>query len=193
MKVTVYLADVSRLNIPHALGAVTDSRREKALRLYSDDAKRRSLGAALLMYMAVSGGTPFDPEYGAYGKPFHSGGPCFSLSHSESFAACAVADCELGLDIEVLRRKNLSVAERIFSREELSSMRTDEDFTRLWVKRESIGKAAGTGILLPLPEGAEECYKTSVIRFGELFIAVSAKGDEPPELILKPVTPELFF
>ena len=89
----------------------------------------------------------------------------------------------MGLDIETLRPINRAAAQRYFTPEERSLLHTDEDFTRLWIKRESLGKLVGCGIL-PLPGDAGERFTTELLRCGELFIAVSTELGFPPEPVL---------
>ena len=152
--VRVYIADVSELNIDSALASVTDLRREKALRMPDNDNKRRSLGAALVMYKAVNGGVPFDPDIGANGKPYLKGGEYFSLSHSGKYAVCAVAGCEIGVDVETARPGSLRLAERFFTEAEFREIAAyaepDELFCEKWVIKESFIKATGAGLKTPL-------------------------------------------
>ena len=185
MTVKLYIAAVDRLSIPDALDAVTAKRREKALGLRNDGDKRRCLGAALLMYRAVNGGVPFDHETGPFGKPYLPGGPCFSLSHSGDYAVCAVADTELGVDIEKARPGSARLAERCLTVSEcgavLQSEAPDELFCEYWVKKESYVKALGTGLATPLRsfEAGERIGEYSVqhLTYDGYHIAVCVKGE----------------
>lgn len=86
---------------------------------------------------------------------------CFSISHSSGVVACAVArDCEIGLDIESLRRpiEYRSVARTVFAPAELQELeRLPEPaarhrFFRLWTLKEAYAKARGTGFALPFDQ-----------------------------------------
>lgn len=183
--VKLYIAAVDGLCIPEALGTVTEKRREKALKLRSDDDRRRCLGAALLMYRAVNGGVPFDYETGSFGKPYLDSGPCFSLSHSGRYAVCAVAEHEVGVDIEKTRSHSPKLAERFFTPSEslriAQSETPDELFCEYWVIKESYLKAVGTGLSVPLSsfEAGERIGEYSVRHFmyDGYHAAVCVKGD----------------
>lgn len=82
-------------------------------------------------------------ETAAVGKPFFPGFPRvhFSLSHTDGLVAAAVDDCPLGIDVEKLG----PVPPRLGRR--LTGWTTEEDFFRLWVRREARVKRTGRGIL----------------------------------------------
>lgn len=77
------------------------------------------------------------------GKPFFPGVSQvhFSLSHTAGLVAAAVDDCPLGIDVEKLG----PVPPRLGRR--LTGWTTEEDFFRLWVRREARAKRTGRGIL----------------------------------------------
>lgn len=85
------------------------------------------------------------------GKPYLANIPLFfSLSHSGSFVACAVADYEIGLDIQETRPGPSALMRRCFSEEEREYVRASSDpaaaFTGLWCLKESYVKATGEGL-----------------------------------------------
>ena len=182
--IKLFIADVSGLDVPSRITEVSDYRREKIERLPSIEAKRRSLGAELLLSEAV----PEHPQYliSESGKPYFEGGtPCFSLSHSGKYALCAVADTEIGADIEAPRENSLKLAKRFFKDSELESVSRaqdpNEEFCRIWVIKESYIKATGEGLSRPLNsfEAADTIgeYRTWHGRFDGFHVAVCAKGD----------------
>ena len=75
-----------------------------------------------------------------------------SLSHSGGYAAAAVADVPLGLDLQSLREISLRVQERLYSREEIAWIGLAEGderqkrAVRLWTMKEACGKLFGTGL-----------------------------------------------
>ena len=77
-----------------------------------------------------------------------------SFSHSGEWAACAVSDREIGLDIQTDTAGKTEIARRFFTEEEkqwlYNSPRPDWDFTRLWSVKESYVKATGAGLSCPL-------------------------------------------
>ena len=80
----------------------------------------------------------------------------FSLSHSGAYAACALSDRPVGLDLEretaprpPLLRRCFSAAEQEYIR---SSSNPSAAFTQLWTGKESLGKATGAGLRAVRPE-----------------------------------------
>ena len=122
--------------------------------------RRQGVGAELLLIHALRSVSPALPlPLSITAEP--GGKPClpdpalhFSLSHSGSFAACALSDLPVGLDLEDRGRLSDALLRRSFSPEEQSLVRdaTEPDllFTRLWTGKESYVKATGRGILFPL-------------------------------------------
>ncbi len=84
------------------------------------------------------------------GKPFIPGCPLFvSLSHSGGYAAAAVSDLAVGIDLQELRKVSDGVLRRVYSPEEQSWV-SEGDRTlraiRLWTMKEAYGKLTGSGI-----------------------------------------------
>jgi 4'-phosphopantetheinyl transferase len=90
-------------------------------------------------------------------KPWTRLGPSFSLSHSAELALCAVADREVGIDVEWVRplQGAARIAERWLGPEleaflQAGDPSVEERFFRAWTRREAYLKALGTGL-----EGAD--------------------------------------
>ena len=92
------------------------------------------------------------------GKPHFSTHPQyhFNLSHSGSFALCALDDQPVGADIEVIRPHHPKLAQRICSPKELAWLENQSDKTtalcQLWTDKEALVKYHGTGLTVPLRE-----------------------------------------
>lgn len=124
--------------------------------------RRQGIGAELLLIHVLRSVSPdlhlplsiaAEPD----GKPYLKDSALhFSLSHSGSFAACALSDLPVGLDLEYRGRISDALLRRSFSPEEQTLIRASRDpdllFTRLWTGKESYVKATGQGILFPLRE-----------------------------------------
>ena len=84
------------------------------------------------------------------GKPYITGGPFISVSHSMGTFALLVADREIGLDIQYARNvKHEKLAARYFSAEEADETAADENadrFFELWTRKEAHSKYVGTGL-----------------------------------------------
>lgn len=120
----------------------------------NETVRRRSLCAwRLFMMMAAEEGVE-TPEIGfyEYGKPYfiQPAGWYFSLSHSEEYAACALARKPVGVDIQKIRPVDLGVPRRSFSEEEQQKLRLsnspEEELIRIWTLKEAVVKASGLGL-----------------------------------------------
>ena len=78
------------------------------------------------------------------GKPYQGTVPglYFNYSHSGNMVACAIADAEVGVDIQKITDGS-KVKERIFCKQELSE---NPCFTEIWAKKESYLKLTGEGL-----------------------------------------------
>ena len=161
-KAIVYAAEVSALSVPLSLDAVSPARREKIAKIKPEAEKKLSLGAEMLLRYGLenAGFNRYPPElsYNEHGKPYlKDGGIFFSISHSGSFAVCAVSDCDLGCDIEKMRPTGLRIARR-FCEEEYGSIMSAKPTAQLellfryWTLKESFMKAVGRGFSLGLNE-----------------------------------------
>ncbi len=190
----VYMADIAALDPGAALPFLSAARRERIERLQSPLGKKQGAGAELLLRYALGRlGIPALPEIRAdeNGKPrFIEGGPCFSLSHSGSWALCAVADREVGADIQERRACKEALVRRFFAPDErdavLRAPDRDRAFTSVWARKESYAKALGLGLKLPM-----ESFSVFALpspwqiwcREAEAFcVAVCAGGDGGPEV-----------
>ena len=183
---------------------LSEYRKKKLALLKPPLARHCSLCAELLLNETLrreqeSFKLPADVETDAYGKPYLVGREYeFSLSHSGSYAACALSDAEIGLDIQILSKCDERLVRRFFTEKEQEAIFRAEDrdaaFTRLWCRKESFFKAIGTGLRLPLDAynvSAEQCqlsYRDTVYGFREfrtddLFFCVCLPSDKlPPEI-----------
>ena len=137
-------------------------RLEKLAACHSAQRRRQGIGAELLLIHALRSVSedlqlPISIAAEPEGKPYLLGTDLhFSLSHSGSFAACALSDHPVGLDLERRGRRRDALLRRSFSPAEQNLVRAVEDpdllFTRLWTGKESYVKATGQGILSPLRE-----------------------------------------
>ncbi len=118
--------------------------------------------------------------YGPYGKPYLRDYPNvhFNISHSGQYVACAVADCPVGIDVQVIGAYRPDVAARVCNEEELAgieaSVNPATEFTKLWTRKEAYLKMLGCGIvggIRELPTGDETRIKTSLLPNAVLSVA----------------------
>lgn len=156
----LYWADVSRLKPDASDYALSDYRREKLRRLRPESARRESIGAELLLRLALAELRPDQPwppriTTGEQGKPgWDVEGLYFSLSHSGGIAVCAVADLPVGVDVQAPCACREALARRFFAPAEQAALAEAEDrdeaFGRIWCRKEAYLKALGMGMTIPL-------------------------------------------
>ncbi|NJO89590.1 MAG: 4'-phosphopantetheinyl transferase superfamily protein [Chloroflexia bacterium] len=81
----------------------------------------------------------------------------FNISHSGNYAICAASrNVKLGVDIEAIREINLSDFKSVFTANELGrirdSLKPTNKFLNFWTRKESVIKADGRGMSIPLSE-----------------------------------------
>ena len=85
------------------------------------------------------------------GRPYVDGKKevFISISHSNGYIMCAFSDTEIGVDIELIKKRRKSVESRVLTDCEISLIDDSEDenraFFTLWTLKESYLKAIGTG------------------------------------------------
>ena len=160
MPVELYLIHTDFLNneevFRQKLKQVSEKRREKVLNCKIRNDQNRSLAAGLLLedllkYHEIN---PDLVETDANGKPYlpERKDFFFSLSHSGDYAACAICDVPVGVDIQQKRNTNANIAKRFFKTEETEIIekqpveKRGDLFFRYWTGKESYLKLTGQGI-----------------------------------------------
>ncbi len=176
---TIYVADTDALQnealFDEQYRAVSAARRTKIDHLRFTKDKRLSLGAELLLNQALRdhGVDPHQAQiaYGAQQKPYLASHPTlhFNLSHAGARVMCALADVEVGCDVEIIRPIDLALAKQFFVPSEyatIASQPTDDArnacFYRFWTLKESFMKATGLGFDLALDKFCIQLTQTSV-------------------------------
>lgn len=158
--------------------ALCASRRERADRYRKEDDKKRSVAASFLLQKGLSqlGVFDFSVKYGEHGKPYLEDREdiFFSLSHSGSYAACAIYDKKVGVDVEKISSASEGLIRKVATDSEyefLMSLQENarcEQFARLWTAKESYVKRDGSGFLIPPTEISVELSETlSILRNGK--------------------------
>ena len=201
MNVAALVTDDALFRKAFALASPT--RKEKAARYRRREDAALSLGVELLLrYAYARAGMPFPKRFitSANGKPF-GGELFFNLSHSGEWALCAVANGEVGCDVEKIDPAHLRIAERFYSateNEQLAAADNEEErvlrFFRMWTLKESFIKAAdahvdsmfsGPTVILGEPSRIEG-ESVTVAEYTELpgyaCAACSYSGEELPPL-----------
>lgn len=145
--------------------ALPERRRERLERLREDVWRREPLCAYWLLRRALRERLGWQTlpamEHTGSGKPYFPDWPDvhFGISHTDGAVMIAVADREIGVDIERIR----PVKEGMLRRFDCGS---EEDFFAVWVRREARAKRLGTPVELgaesPLLPGEQIVYPKGV-------------------------------
>ena len=164
-EIKVYISKTDELYDPdfyeNSFHSVSASRQEKICRTRFKKNKILSLASELLLKNALNdiGIKSYTVAYGERGKPFLKEYPNvhFNLSHSEERVFCALSEKEVGCDVEMVSEIDLAVGLRFFCDYEYQAIIENESqkdrfdaFYRIWTLKESIIKATGLGMALPL-------------------------------------------
>ena len=138
---------------------VGEQRRQQAMR-YTHTFGQYCCLRSWLMLRDLLGYAPSEWHYNEHGKPFLIGDEAttyFSISHCREAIAVAIADQEVGIDIESIRPAKTELVARVMNEAEQAqisqSVNPDRMFTHLWTQKEAIVKWQGIGI-----EGMEKMY-----------------------------------
>lgn len=97
-------------------------------------------------------------QFNDHQKPYIEGNVYFNISHAGKYVACAISEgIQIGLDVEQkIPQPNMSDFRDIFSPAEWDYLNSAEEktdvFYKLWTRKESIIKANGKGLSIPLHE-----------------------------------------
>jgi len=96
-------------------------------------------------------------KYTAYGRPYLENAPDFNISHSAHYIVCAFStNGNIGIDIEQVKPVPVDDFINVFSVEEWADIVGSENVHRTffyyWTAKESILKAEGSGLHIPLKD-----------------------------------------
>lgn len=127
-----------------------------------------------------------DPEHltiikNEYGKEYiKNKGIFYNVSHTGGLLCAAVSDSEVGVDCETIREvDHLALAKRYFTDAEYESVRKSDDpedeFFRIWTKKESYVKYTGEGFSRPLSsfEVSDVENIQSTFRLGGTYVTLT--------------------
>jgi len=160
----IYIFDKINLSETDFTGDVysllSEQRIQKVKRIQSHTGKKASIAVYLLLRLAlyenygISEAVEFEYEYQMKPKLKNYPNIHFSLSHSNNTAACAIAESEIGVDVQQVREVTDKVAARVLTKRELSayykSVNKAEYFCEIWTVKESYIKKTGDGLTFEL-------------------------------------------
>ena len=121
---------------------LSDEQKEKAARFKNEKDQMRCLLSSYL----ISQLSKEELKRNEMGKPYYPNGPHFNISHSGKYIVMAIADSEVGVDIEEDIEKNMDILLKIFNEAEAKMIKEHADFYYLWCAKESLIKCMGSSI-----------------------------------------------
>ena len=178
--VKVYLLNRNELGkINYKEEELSVERRAGIERFKREEDKELSACAELLLVYALrkeglSAPLPLDIKKAENGKPYIEGGLQFNLSHAGDYAACAVSEEPVGIDIEYIKVKDLVSPDRILHPEEAQVLgfvsnpnEKKKYFFECWTMKESYLKNLGVGLSV---RPGEFLVKEDRLRIGDTEI-----------------------
>lgn len=188
-KVKIIIASVQEFkqNIPDLLSQIAPcyaAKYEKHKRM-QDKLQEVVSGYLLRQYLGVVRDEQL--TYNEYNKPMlASKEKYFNLSHSRDYVVLGIADCELGVDVERLRKCHEATVKKVFRPEHQTELSVltgnfkDQKFTEIWTMYESVLKLRGIGFSHGWGNIPVESYYVKSIIEGEYYI--SCATEEPVQV-----------
>ena len=188
--VKLLIADIDLANTyhHHIIKNINKEQKEKALRFKDDKDQRRSLISSYLVNQLSKEELQKNPM----GKPFYPNGPYFNISHSGRYVIMAIANKEVGVDIEENVEKQIDVLLKLFNEAEVKMIKEHADFYYLWCAKESLIKCMGSSIgkikevpslpLNGLKTYKEVDYQCQTFIYDKHIISITKMGKEPFEI-----------
>lgn len=149
-------------------------------KIAEDKKQELTAGYLLKKYLDISKDEQL--KWNKHGKPYLvKGKPYFNLSHSGKYVVLAIADCEIGVDIERVRKCHAATVKKVFSKtqqkilEQSDEEKRDEVFTEMWTELESFLKLEGTGFGEKWEEIKKEKCSIQTMKVDEYFISCATE------------------
>lgn len=106
------------------------------------------------------------------GKPYIKNGKnniFFNISHSEDIVVCAVGRSEVGIDVEFIKKLDLSIVNLVYSDKEKEELKLNEklydltSFYQIWTLKESFLKFTGHGLAMEMKSLSFNVDKENII------------------------------
>lgn len=188
--VKLLIVDINLANSYHhfLLKNISEEQKEKAFRFKNEKDQMRCLISSYLVNQL----SKEELKKNETGKPFYPSGPYFNISHSGKYVIMAIANQEVGVDIEEDIEKNMDILLKIFNEAESKMIKEHADFYYLWCAKESLIKCMGISIAkikeipsLPLNglktfKGID--YQSQTFIYDKHIISLTKVGKDPFEI-----------
>ena len=130
-----------------------------------------------------------------HGKPL-SDEKYFNISHSKGMVCLAIANSNVGVDIEFIRKAKEDIRRFISNDDEYAFIHNDESFYAIWTLKEAISKADGEGLktkvsLIPsLPIEGMKLYKnkkyyTRNFKYKNYMVSIAVEREDKFDYIIE--------
>lgn len=153
------ITDYTEENYNRFKDFISSQKLERIKRFKHREDYRRSLLAEVLsrtMLSQMLGNNPGEQEIciDDMGKPYvgNAKDAYFNVSHSGEYVACIISDKPCGIDIEMMEKDNLDIAERFFAKNEYEYIaggpkeQIESRFYEIWTAKEAYSKYEGKGL-----------------------------------------------
>lgn len=117
-------------------------------------------------------------------KPgLRSGGAFFNLSHSGEYVALAIAEIDIGVDLERITEVNWWAARKVFGQKQMEQLKHAKEreqpllFAELWTKYEAVLKLMGTGFAVEVEEFGLEDKVVCCAQYKDYILTCAARED----------------
>lgn len=188
--VKLLIVDINLANSYHhfLLKSISEEQKEKAFRFKNEKDQMRCLISSYLINQL----SKEELKKNETGKPFYPSGPYFNISHSGKYVIMAIANQEVGVDIEEDIEKNMDILLKIFNEAESKMIKEHADFYYLWCAKESLIKCMGSSIskikeIPALPINGLKTFKgidyqVQTFIYDKHIISLTKMGKEPFEI-----------
>ncbi len=168
------------------IDSLPEERRQKALRYRQEIDRKLCVASYMLLEESLKdsyGVECINLRYNEHGKPYlkDSKNIFFNISHCRYGVVCAVAEHEIGVDIQDIRPFRDSVPKKVFCDEEQKYIDTADDknraFAHIWSKKEAYFKMLGRGLTKTMNEfnSLDKDY-IKTFDYEDFCISVSCSG-----------------
>lgn len=180
-KVNVIIADAGQIAASHVeiINCIPQYYAARYHRIKRRQEADQELAAGYLLRQYLGVGSDDQLIRGEHGKPeLRAGDVYFNLSHSGAYVVLAIADMDIGVDIEKVMAVHWPTVRKVFSRRQQELLEGTPEpeqplqFTRLWTEREAELKLLGTGFAVDHEPGDGRTVRS--IRYKEYMITCAA-------------------
>ncbi len=134
------LFDLMPQNIKSVLGKKNSPKRMLSLLGWQLLAENLPNKALLSEVQFEEKGKPFIPNSKVY----------FNISNTKGIVVLVLHNKPVGIDVEKIRESKEAIYKRVFCSEEVRFIKSAEDFTNLWTRKEAVVKLFGGGLSMGL-------------------------------------------